>query len=182
MSKIFKKIDQFITGGILVMIALGTTVPGANADTNPIAFINASNTGTSAGVETPNSVIIGGSFILATNSPIKNTKTVSTKNIFLPVVKELLVSVTGYSSTVDQCDASPFITASGTLVHDGIIAANFLPLGTKIKIPGYSGNKIFTVEDRMNKRYWQKIDIWFPDRESALEFGRQTLKIQILGS
>lgn len=94
--------------------------------------------------------------------------------------KEVIVAASAYSSTPDQTDDSPFITASGTLVHDGIVAANFLPMGTKIRIPQLYGNKIFTVEDRMNKRYWQKIDIWFPDRESALKFGVKTLKIEIL--
>lgn len=95
-------------------------------------------------------------------------------------VRELVVAASAYSSTPDQTDDTPFITASNTLVHDGIVAANFLPLGTKIRIPKLYGSKIFTVEDRMNKRYWQKIDIWFPDRQSALEFGVKTIKIEIL--
>jgi 3D (Asp-Asp-Asp) domain-containing protein len=100
----------------------------------------------------------------------------------LTVSRELIVSVSAYSSTPDQTDSSPFITANGAFVYDGLVAANFLPLGTKIKIPQYFGDKVFTVEDRMNKRYWQKIDVWFPDRESALQFGVRHLKVQILES
>src|SRR6188472_3241758 len=63
--------------------------------------------------------------------------------------KYIEVSATAYSSTEGQTDASPFITASGATVRYGIIAANFLPLHTKIRI----GNQVFTVEDRMNERY-----------------------------
>ena len=99
-----------------------------------------------------------------------------------PVKKEMIVSATAYSSTPDQTDDSPFITAWNTKVRDGIVAENFLRLGSKIKIPEVYGDKVFVVEDRMNRRYWHKVDIWFPDRESALEFGIKNIKIQILES
>ena len=124
-------------------------------------------------------VIINEGFILAQNSPVRQTKST---NIKYKVIEETVVPASAYSSTPDQTDDSPFITASGTKVRDGVVAANFLPIGTKIKIPEIFGDKIFIVEDRMNKRYWHKIDVWFPDRESALEFGVRTLKIQILES
>jgi len=88
------------------------------------------------------------------------------------------VTITAYSSTVDQCDSTPFITASGSYVHDGTIAANFLPMGTKVKIPSVFGDKIFIVEDRMNARYYKRIDIWFPTRQEALNFGIQKLEIE----
>jgi 3D (Asp-Asp-Asp) domain-containing protein len=125
--------------------------------------------------------ILQGNFLAASNSPKKseissNSKSLGTK------VKELIIPISAYSSTPDQTDDSPFITARGTYVRDGIIAANFLPFGTKIKIPEIFGDKIFVVEDRMNSRYWHKIDIWFPDRQSALEFGVKTAKIQIIES
>jgi 3D (Asp-Asp-Asp) domain-containing protein len=90
------------------------------------------------------------------------------------------VSVSAYSSTPDQTDDSPFITAKGTYVRDGIVAANFLPMGTAIKIPAIYGDKIFIVEDRMNKRYWYNMDIWMADRSAALKFGRKTLTIEIV--
>jgi len=96
------------------------------------------------------------------------------------VYREMVVEATAYSSTFDQTDDSPFIAANGTFVHDGVVAANFLPFGTKIKIPGVFGEKVFTVEDRMHRRFKQRIDVWFPDRESALKFGYKILKVQIL--
>jgi len=88
--------------------------------------------------------------------------------------------VTGYSSTVDQTDDTPFITASGAHVKDGIVAANWLPLGTKIKIPELFGDKVFVVEDRMNKRFSDRLDVWFPDRESAQSLGKKYTKIIVL--
>lgn len=94
--------------------------------------------------------------------------------------KELVVEATAYSSTFDQTDDTPFITANGTYVHDGVVAANFLPFGTTIKIPEVYGDKVFVVKDRMHRRFQKRIDIWFPDRQSALRFGYQELKIQIL--
>ena len=97
------------------------------------------------------------------------------------VVKTIKVVVTAYSSTPDQTDDTPDITASGKHVADGIIANNMLPFGTKIKIPKLYGNKIFVVQDRMNKRMSNyKIDIWMPDRASAINFGVKTVDIEIL--
>lgn len=92
----------------------------------------------------------------------------------------LTVDVTGYSSTPDQTDDDPFITASGKYVGEGIIAANFLPFGTKVRFPERFGNQVFVVEDRMNKRFYNRADIWFETREEAQNFGVQSLKIEIL--
>lgn len=102
------------------------------------------------------------------------------KEVELRVVKTYEVRATGYSSTPDQTDDSPFITASGTYVRDGIIATNILPFGTKVRIPDLYGDKIFIVEDRMNKRYWMNIDIWFPDRNTALIFGSKNVIIEVV--
>lgn len=92
--------------------------------------------------------------------------------------KEYQVVATAYSSTVDQTDSSPFITASGTHVHDGTIAANFLKFGTKVMIPAIYGEKIFTVEDRMRDSH--KIDVWFPSREQAIRFGVKRTTIMVV--
>lgn len=96
------------------------------------------------------------------------------------VVKTYTVRATAYSSTVDQTDSTPFITASNTYVRDGIIAANFLPFGTTVRIPEIYGNKLFVVEDRMHQRYWYNVDIWFPEREMAKEFGARKVRIEVV--
>lgn len=96
--------------------------------------------------------------------------------------RTMSVWATAYSSDVNQTDDTPFITASGIHVYDGVIATNFLPIGTKIIIPELFGNKIFTVEDRMNPRYNGKkiIDIWFSKKIDAKKFGKKIIKIEIL--
>lgn len=79
--------------------------------------------------------------------------------------------ITAYSSTPDQTDETPFITASGVQVRDGIVATNILPFGTQVQIPKLFGDKIFTVQDRMAKRMTNVMDIWMSTREKALRFG-----------
>lgn len=94
----------------------------------------------------------------------------------------IVVTVTAYSSTPEQTDDTPFITASGSSVRDGVVASSFLPFGTQIKLPKMFGDKIFVVEDKMNSRYagQSRIDIWFEDHSKAQAFGVRTLKAEIL--
>jgi len=97
------------------------------------------------------------------------------------VVKTIKVVVTAYSSCPEETDDTPFITASGKSVGDGIIANNMLPLGTKVRIPSLYGNKIFTVEDRMAS-YKSKthFDIWLPSKTLAINFGVKTAEVEVL--
>lgn len=96
------------------------------------------------------------------------------------VLRTVSVVVTAYSSTAWQTDDTPFITASGTSVREGVVAANFLPIGTKIKLPDLYGDKIFVVEDRMHPRQKYVVDIWFPSYSEALNFGAKYTKIQVI--
>jgi|SRR5581483_10329934 len=99
------------------------------------------------------------------------------------VVKQITMVVTAYSSTPEQTDDTPFITASGKHVSDGIIANNLLPFGTKIRIPELYGDKVFTVEDRMNSRMGTRhVDIWFSNTQQAVDFGAKVTKVEILQS
>jgi len=93
-----------------------------------------------------------------------------------------LITITAYSSTPGQTDSSPFITASGYPVEDGVIASNFLKFNTKIRIPDLYGEKIFIVKDRMAKKNSDKIDIWFSNTEEALKFGVKKARIEIVES
>jgi 3D (Asp-Asp-Asp) domain-containing protein len=99
------------------------------------------------------------------------------------VVKTVTMMATAYSSTPQETDNDPFITAAGTWVRDGIVANNLLPFGTKIRIPELYGEKIFVVEDRMNsKKGYYHIDIWFPSYWEAKEFGAKKTYVEILES
>lgn len=97
------------------------------------------------------------------------------------VVRKIQVIVTAYSSTPWETDDTPYITAAGTLVREGIVANNFFPFGTKVKFPEIFGDKIFVVEDRMD---WRKsnyhFDIWFPSYEEAKKFGAKLTIAEIL--
>lgn len=88
------------------------------------------------------------------------------------------IVATAYSSTADQTDADPFRTASGSMVKNGTLAANFLPFGARVKIDG----NLYVVEDRLNHRYDNKsiVDIWKPSREQALVFGVRYLDMEIV--
>jgi len=90
------------------------------------------------------------------------------------------VWVTAYTSDPAQTSDHPLITASGGLVSDGIVAANFLPFGTQIKIPALFGDKIFVVEDRTSQKFSGRVDIWMPTNTQAINFGIQHAEIVIL--
>ncbi len=99
------------------------------------------------------------------------------------VVKKIKMILTAYSSTQDQTDDTPFVTASGKTVADGVIANNMLPFGTKVKIPALFGDKIFIVEDRMHSRKGKyQADIWMPEYSEAKNFGAKLTEIEVLES
>ena len=114
----------------------------------------------------------------AISSALQNLKLSATGVIKPTVGQKLAVTAVAYSPTVDQNDASPCITASGTVVRKGVVATNFLPIGTRLKI----GEEVYVVEDRMNAKYNGKkiIDIWHPTTKEALAFGSKRLEIEIL--
>jgi 3D (Asp-Asp-Asp) domain-containing protein len=109
---------------------------------------------------------------LPVNVPVK------TKNI-------RQVSMTAYNSEAAQTDASPCITANGfNVCKHGIedtIAANFLPMGTKVKIPDHFGDRVFIVRDRMHPRFQNRVDVWMASRSDALKFGvKRIARIEVI--
>lgn len=90
--------------------------------------------------------------------------------------KEIEILVTGYSSTVDQCDSDPLTTASGTTVHLGTMACPpEYAFGTTLEIEG----KIFVCEDRGGKIKGKHFDRWFKTRGEALAWGKRMVKARI---
>ena len=97
------------------------------------------------------------------------------------IVGELQVKVTSYSSTVEETDSDPFITASGKHVRDGTVANNLLPFGTKVMFPEIFGDKVFIVEDRMNPRVGiYSFDIWSSSTQVAINFGVKRTTVVII--
>jgi 3D (Asp-Asp-Asp) domain-containing protein len=115
------------------------------------------------------------------NNSLKGT---SQSNAEYEIKEEIFVLMTAYSSSIwetdNEVENDPFITASGSWVHWGTVAANFLPFGTKIRIPFVYGDEVFEIKDRMNARKKIQIDIWQPSREQALDFGVKMGYIEIL--
>ncbi|MFA5172797.1 MAG: hypothetical protein WC435_00110 [Candidatus Paceibacterota bacterium] len=141
---------------------------------------------------TANSTLIANSEPLKTNnnqldyetagnlSELISNNPVEIKNSGKIYEEEVYIKVTGYSSSPEETDDTPFITASGNHVRPGVVAANWLPLGSKVKIPELFGEQVFVVEDRMNKRFNDRLDIWFSDKESAKDFGAHFTKVVVL--
>ncbi|MBU1102271.1 3D domain-containing protein, partial [Patescibacteria group bacterium] len=133
-----------------------------------------------------NNFILRGNNFVQAFSPIGYSGSFLTdRPVAAPVVRTAVeavgrVIVTAYSSTPDQTDSTPFITANGTYVYDGLVACNFLSFHTKVKFPEIYGDKIFIVEDRMAKKNSHKMDIWMPTREAALQFGVKKLAYEIV--
>jgi 3D (Asp-Asp-Asp) domain-containing protein len=130
-------------------------------------------------------VIIDNGPLSLSPAPQKETSSLFTTSFLalntLPSYKKIEITVTGYSSTPEQTDDTPFITASGKVVEDGIIAANFLDFGTKVRFPELFGDKIFIVEDRMHEKFSNdRVDIWFPTTEEAKNFGIKKTIMEII--
>ncbi len=99
----------------------------------------------------------------------------------LEALKTYKIDVTSYNSEAGQTDDSPFTTADGSTVRDGIIAANFLPFNTKVRFPELFGDRVFEVHDRMNPRYNLRADIWMSHKKDSLKLGlKRNVKIEVI--
>ncbi|MEW6209568.1 MAG: 3D domain-containing protein [Acidobacteriota bacterium] len=74
-------------------------------------------------------------------------------------------------------------TASGEYVRPGIIAADprVLPLGTVVHIKAGRHTGTYTVADTGGLIKGRKVDIYFPTRREAIQFGRQRVMIKVVG-
>ena len=99
--------------------------------------------------------------------------------------RKLRVTATAYSSHKGQTDSTPFLAAWNNRIRPGmkIIAVSRdllttygLRNGSKVRIGGLSG--LYTVRDKMNKRYKKRIDIYMgTNRRKALRWGRRSVVI-----
>lgn len=86
--------------------------------------------------------------------------------------------ITAFCCCVYCCGKNAIgITANGVRPQENhTIACNFLPFGSRIRI----GRTLYTVEDRMSKRFPWRIDIYVNDHRKALKFGIKTNQVEIL--
>lgn len=85
----------------------------------------------------------------------------------------------GFEATA-YCDLG--ITFSGVYVQRGIVAADprVLPIGSVIEVSAGDYSGIYTVMDTGGVIKGEIIDIFMPDYEEAVQFGRQGVKIKII--
>lgn len=166
-------LNKAVISAIILILTLNTPIGKANASC-PAEYLcgvwdyNDAMALVNSRMEIKGSLFLftGGDSLISVDAPLQQ--------------KTMRTVLTAYSSTPDQTDDTPFITASGTRTRDGIIASNFLAFGTKVRIPEIFGDKVFTVEDRMAKKHSDKIDIWFPERHLAKKFGVQEAEVIVL--
>jgi 3D (Asp-Asp-Asp) domain-containing protein len=92
--------------------------------------------------------------------------------------------VTSYCACQKCCGKTDAITASGKKAQYGMVACNWLPFGTKVKIEGLG---VFTVQDRGAKSLFgsktnpiKHLDIYIPTHQQARQFGVQFREVIIL--
>ncbi|WP_237058150.1 3D domain-containing protein [Microbulbifer sediminum] len=115
--------------------------------------------------------------VLAASVSLNASATVKTE-------KTMVVDATAYNSVPGQTDDDPWVAAWNNRLRPGqkVIAVSRdlekhgLTNGAKVKIEGLPGT--YTVRDRMNKRFKNRIDVWMEkDIQKARKWGKKKLKI-----
>ncbi|MBN6886862.1 3D (Asp-Asp-Asp) domain-containing protein/LysM repeat protein [Cytobacillus horneckiae] len=94
--------------------------------------------------------------------------------------KELTMEATAYTATCEGCSG---VTATGINLLENpdmkviSVDPNVIPLGSKVYVEGY-GKAI--AGDTGGAIKGNKIDVFIPNKDDAINFGRQTLKVTIL--
>ena len=103
--------------------------------------------------------------------------------------------MTAYSSTEDQTDGTPRITATGVEVREGIVAVSRdlldtqLPYGTLVRVINLQTEEngcggfdtgVLEVQDTMSAEKTNQVDIWLPTRDEALTWGSCTATLEVV--
>lgn len=98
--------------------------------------------------------------------------------------KSFQVTATAYNSLAYQTSSNPNITAFGDSLRPGLsyiaVSRDLLDSGlvhnTKVKIEGF--DSLFIVKDKMNKRWYKRIDIYMGiDVRKAKKWGKKRVNI-----
>jgi len=96
------------------------------------------------------------------------------------------MEVTAYCPCTKCCgEQAAGITASGKSVRHNngrFVAADtrLLPFGTELSIPGYHGGQAVPVLDRGGAIKGNRLDVYFPTHQQALNWGRQRLPVTVI--
>lgn len=89
----------------------------------------------------------------------------------------VLMMVTAYTASEDECGKADGITASGVKAKAGVTcAADHLPFGTRIRL--LNGDE-YIVQDRFGAGYTNRIDLFMETKDEAWNFGRQWLFVEV---
>ncbi len=98
--------------------------------------------------------------------------------------QSLTVTASAYTSTVGETDSTPNLAAWGDTLKPGMksiaVSRDLIKLGLthqqEVRIEGFDGK--YTVLDKMNKRWTNKIDIYMGENvEKANQWGKQEVVI-----
>ncbi|NLY41735.1 MAG: hypothetical protein GX055_08970 [Desulfovibrionales bacterium] len=96
-------------------------------------------------------------------------------------IKDL--TITAYSPTVRECGPDPHTTASMRTVRPGFVAVSRdlfeqgWKFGKKVYVKGHG---IFEIADLMAKRHTKRLDIFIPNTEEAIRFGKKQTTVALL--
>lgn len=96
-------------------------------------------------------------------------------------IKTVQMVATAYCGCAKCCGKSDCITASGVKAEEGrTIAADLsvFPFGTHLRING----NVYIVEDCGGGINGNRLDIFMGDHNSALEFGVQTVTVEVINN
>lgn len=99
-----------------------------------------------------------------------------------PIQQNIVEPSRGATRTI-TCEASAYdlrgTTATGTIPGPGTIAVDptVIPLGSRLLIEGYGEGIALDTGGSIKGR---KIDIWFADRDTCLDWGRKNVEVIIL--
>lgn len=105
------------------------------------------------------------------------------------IKKTIRVTATAYSSTPWQTDDTPCITSTGYNVcnkTENIIAVSrdlvrSLGYHRQVMLPSLYGSEIFLIEDTMNARFVNRIDVHHGSTEDARNFGlKRNVELQVI--
>lgn len=112
--------------------------------------------------------------------------------------RALLLTATAYTSAVRETDSTPYLTATGARTRVGVIAVSpdmlrSLPYGSRVRLEDMGENgrgagrfnylfrdRVFIVEDTMHPRKRERLDVWLPERSTAIRFGVRTVRVTVL--
>jgi len=128
-----------------------------------------------------NKIKAGQKLFLTYNKQIK--KILKNKKTAIKAKRQIRVTATAYTSHASQTDKTPFLAAWNNRIRPGmkIIAVSRdlikrygLTNGVKVRIKGLPG--LYTIRDKMNKRFRSRIDIYMgTNRHKALRWGKKRI-------